>query len=465
MLLTLVPTYRAIRFLGTVTPRWCQPLLFVLLLVGCGGTGNSVFDASTDGDTDAAVIDDSSIPDFPDSSVEAAPPCTGLKCQQVTCGGGGKTTISGTVMAPNGTLPLYNVIVYVPNAPLDPIPSGATCDTCGAMVSGSPIVTTLTDAKGHFSLENVPVGSNIPLVMQVGRWRRLVTLPGVQQCQDNPVAAAVTRLPRNRQEGNIPKIAVTTGGCDPLACLLPKIGIDASEYTVNSGNPQRVTMYAGAGGSGPAGITSATNLWGNAAELKKFDMAIFSCECSENNQNKTNPQAVQQYADQGGKLFGSHYHYTWFQNLIPAWQPTAAWGFSSGSIPAAVDQSFPKGKAMADWLNFQSISPVNVPLTQTTQNVAAVNAPTTRWLYATSGTTTHYLSFNTPVGKLPANQCGKAVFGGMHISGGGGTVDASFPAGCSVSLSAQEKVLAFLFFDLSSCVGDDTKPPVPPLPN
>ena len=386
-------------------------------------------------------------------------------CQQVTCVSG-KTTISGTVYAPNGTLPLYNIIVYVPNAPLDPIPSGATCDTCGATVSGSPIVTTLTDEKGNFSLENVPVGQNIPLVMQVGKWRRQVTIPNVTQCVDNPIADKnLTRLPKNQAEGNIPKIAVTTGGCDPLACLLPKVGIDASEYGISAASGKRVTMYAGSSGSGPSGITSATNLWGSLAELKKFDMAIFSCECSENNQNKTNPQAVQQYADSGGKIFGSHYHYTWFQNLIPAWQSTASWGFGSGSTPAFVDQSFPKGKSMALWLGYQTptISPTNVPLTQTTQNVATVNPPTTRWLYANGGTTTHYLSFNTPVGKPPANQCGKAVYGGMHI--GSGTVDTSFPSGCAGPLTPQEKVLAFLFFDLSSCVGDDTKPPVPPTPN
>lgn len=442
--------------------------LFVLLLVGCGSTGNSVFDASTDGDTtDAAVLDDTSIPEFPDSSVEAAPPCTGIKCQQVTCGGGGKTTLSGTVYAPNGTLPLYNVVVYVPNAPLAPITNGTTCDTCGSTLSGSPIVTTLTDALGHFSLENVPVGANIPLVMQVGKWRRQVTIPAVAQCQDTPLAAAVTRLPRNQLEGSIPKIAVTTGGCDPLACILPKIGLDASEFGVNSNGAQKVTLYAGTGGSGPAGIQSAGTLWNNAAELKKFDVALFSCECSEYNNTKTNPAAVQQYLDSGGRLFGSHYHYTWHKNLIPAYKNAAQWGPSASGTPYLVDTSFPKGKALADWMSGPEVQASTVYgqvlINEPRYDVGAVNAPTTRWIYG--GGTTHYLSFNTPVGQPVANQCGKAVHAGMHIGSGGGTVSASFPVGCTASLSAQEKVLAFLFFDLSSCVGDDTKPPVPPLPN
>ena len=223
----------------------------------------------------------------------------------------GKTTVSGTVFAPNGTLPLYNVIVYVPNAPLDPIPSGATCDTCGGQVSGSPIVTALTDAKGNFVLENVPVGSDIPLVMQVGKWRRQITIPAVTACVDTKLTNPQdTRLPKNRTEGNIPKIAITTGGCDPLACLLPKIGIDASEYSVSSAGPQRVTMYAGSGGSGPTGITPAANLWGSELYVAELDMSIFCCECNEHNENKTNPTSWLNYVNSHCKVCRSHYLYT-----------------------------------------------------------------------------------------------------------------------------------------------------------
>lgn len=454
-------------------------------LVACGGHSGSPFDqdaAANEGQEGGPCFADATCAgdlvcrdglcqqDFPpvldDGGAEAAPPCVGLKCQQVTCGGGTTTTVTGTVYAPNGTLPLYNVIVYVPNAALDPIPSGAVCDKCGSTVSGSPVVTTLTDYLGHFTLKDVPVGTNIPLVVQVGKWRRSFNIPTVQQCQNNPMPKNLLRLPKNRTEGSIPKIAVATGGCDPLACILPKIGLDAGEFGVSSNGPQKVTLYVGEYGSGPNGIQPAGNLWNSASEMKKFDVALFSCECDEFNQDKTNPAVVQQYLDSGGRLFGSHYHYTWHKNLIPAYQGTAQWGYSSGTQPYLVDTSFPKGKALADWMNGPEVAASTVYgqvlINESRQDVSAVNPPTTRWIYG--GQTIHYLSFNTPVGKPVAQQCGKAVHAGMHIGSGGGDVDSSFPSSCTKNLSAQEKVLAFLLFDLSSCIQDETKDPTPPPP-
>src|SRR5262245_15849830 len=93
--------------------------------------------------------------------------CIGLECQVVDCERQSKplTTVSGTVYAPNGTLPLYAVNVYVPRDPVPPFEEGAQCGRCSDPLPGTPIVSTQTDEAGKFSLPNVPSGDNIPLVI------------------------------------------------------------------------------------------------------------------------------------------------------------------------------------------------------------------------------------------------------------------------------------------------------------
>jgi hypothetical protein len=435
----------------------------LIILFGCSSHSENVF---PDGLSEREGGPD---PMFEDTGPPARGPCVGLKCQQVACTNQKKTSISGTVYMPNGTLPAYNAVVYVPNAELDNISSGASCEQCGTSVSGAPIVTTLTNAGGRFKLDDVPAGKDIPLVVQLGKWRRKFILPSIAPCEENPVLGNTLRLPKKRSEGDLPRIAVTTGGCDPLACILPKIGIDPTEYGTNSASQDKVILYSGVGGEGPNGIAPATSLWTSVSELKKFDMVILSCECSEYNETKgaPAPAALEEFVDSGGRVFGSHYHYTWFRNLISSWQSTATWVNSLSGEPNLIDRTFPKGKALADWM--QVVEPSQkygeIPIAQATYNVAAVNSPTTRWLYSNyGGDTTHYLSFNAPVGVPASQQCGKAVYGGMHISAAGGSVDANFPNACTTTLSPQEKVLAFLLFDLASCIQEDANPPQPPPP-
>ena len=129
---------------------------------------------------------------------DAEPPCRGLECNQVWCGATGTTSLSGKVYDPSGTVPLYNAIVYVPNAALTPFTEGISCDKCGTTPSGAPIATALTDAKGDFTLKNVPVGVDVPVVVQIGRWRRKVVIPAgkVNKCGDAKLGAGTTRLPR-----------------------------------------------------------------------------------------------------------------------------------------------------------------------------------------------------------------------------------------------------------------------------
>ena len=168
--------------------------------------------------------------------------CVGLQCQQMSCPGGGTTTLTGKVFAPNGTLPLYNAIVYVPNSTPAPFTDGVTCDRCSGSVSGDPVVITTTDSSGSFTLTNVPVGNNIPLVIQLGKWRRQTTIPSVPSCVSTPLDAGITTLPKNHTLGDIPKMAIVTGSADPLECLLLKIGLDASEISEPGGSRPHLVL-------------------------------------------------------------------------------------------------------------------------------------------------------------------------------------------------------------------------------
>ena len=365
------------------------------------------------------------------------------------------TAITGKVFAPNGTLPLYNVTVYAPISDPPPFPAGVQCGQCATQLPGGSYTSAISDAQGNFRLEGVPAGQNVPIIVTTGKWRRKVIVPNVQACTDNALPDGTFRLPKNRTEGELPKIAVVTGGCDPLACILTKLGIDTTEFGSSSAGAQAVTFYNGSGGTAPGTPAASTVLHGSLDEMKKYDLLINSCECSEHNENKTNPDLLKQYADLGGRVFGSHFHYTWSKNLIPSWQGTASWVSGSNTTPDLVDMTHPAGMAMAQWLVTVGASTTlgQIPLSVKTYNAGAVVAPTTRWLYASGAApaTTHYLSFNTPVGVMKEQQCGKVVYAGMHVSAG--SVGTTFPMSCGVPFTPDEKALVFLLFDLTSCVG------------
>jgi hypothetical protein len=425
--------------------------------------------------------------------------CTQGSCTATTCAAGVKTTVSGTVFDPAGKVPLYNVVVYVPNAPLDPVPEGASCDRCDATLSGKPIASALTDEKGHFVLDNAPVGADVPLVIQVGKWRRQITAPtDVAACADTPIADVnLTRLPRNQGEGHIPKMALTTGNADALECLLRKIGIDDAEFTP-AGGTGRVNLYAGAGGTnrymttlnGGAAIDGVEPWWDSLANLMGYDILLHSCEGTENPTNKSMAarQAFLDYTSAGGRAFLSHWHNYWLEHG-PAPLPMTATFDHQGDPPspftATVDTTFPKGQALANWL-------VNVGGSTTLgqlqilagkHTVDAVNPMySQRWIYsdpmpAARQATLHnpsvqYLALNTPAGAPTAQQCGRVVLSDIHVSNAGNNtgmpVDQSnpnlpFPTGCrTTDLTAQEKALEFMLFDLSSCIIPDTSIPQPP---
>jgi len=406
-------------------------------------------------------------------------PCTGLCLKIPTCPAGSTTTITGTVRAPGHAPwpsgvsvygvpdPLYGATVYIPNAPVAAFAPGVACDKCGAPVSGSPLMTATTGPDGKFTLTGTPAGTSIPLVIQIGRWRRQVTIPTVTACVANTVAPDLSRLPRNKTEGDIPLTAISTGNVDALECVLRKIGVDDAEFTTSAG-AGRIRLYRDNGASAGGGTTAASTLYGSLAELSKHDMVLFSCVGAQVDKTAAQQKNVIDYTNLGGRVFATHFSYVWLYNDAP-FSGTAGWKINQATptdpLLTTIDTTFPKGIAFSKWLDNVGASTapgsnqvyVNVPR----HDFDSVIPPSQRWVYwGTAPTPIHY-TFNTPVGTPAASQCGRVVFSDFHVANSA-TSGTTFPASCSATpLTAQEKVLEFMLFDLASCITPDVPPPPP----
>jgi hypothetical protein len=414
-----------------------------------------------------------------------------------SCAGGGHTTISGTVFDPAGKNPLNNVVIFAPRdvTQLPKIVRGtSSCNTCDTPI-GDYYAAAISDSKGHFTLSDVPTGSNVPFVAQTGKWRYVFRVT-TKDCANTAVADGVARLPRNHMEGDMPQMALLTGSADNLGCFLSGIGIANSEFTAPHGGG-RLDIYKGlnngapgvAGGTAGDCTTSSCPLWQSKASLEAYDIVLLACEGGEHPETK--PQsaltAMHDWLDEGGKAFATHYHYYWFVNGPPDFKGVANWGNTGILDPAAgfgnynINTSFAGGKTFDEWLG--NVGALNndgtISLTSVAASINTVNPPTLQWIWGggsigDSGVIdpTKYMSFGTPIGGItPADAgaeaakqyCGKAVVTDLHA--GGTRPNGDLPTACSAAdLSAQEKALEFLFFDLAACVRDETVPEMMPPP-
>jgi hypothetical protein len=332
-----------------------------------------------------------------------------------------------------------------------------TCSQCGGEVSGNPLVETQTGPDGTFTLQNVPAGTDIPLVIQLGRWRRQITIPSVAPCTNTALTTDQTRLPRNKGEGDIPLTAIATGYADGVECVLIKMGIDEAEFTQpNQGG--RVHMYLSNGADDGPGTPSAEDLWSDPATLARYDEVLLPCEGQAIDKAVSDQQNLIAYTGAGGRVFTTHYGYTWLYN-DPPFSGTA--NFNPATTGAGVtqtgfvDTSSAKGQDLATWLGVVGAlsGPDQVSLVNTRFDVTSVNPPSEQYIYATSPSqTTLQYGFTTPVGSPPTQQCGRVIFSDFHVVDQ--MVDlATFPSECAMKpMTSQEKALEFMLFDLASCV-------------
>ncbi len=419
------------------------------------------------------------------------PGCTDPLCDKIPlCTSGTETSITGTVYAPNGIEPLYNAVVYIPKGTVEPFPDTISCDRCDT--PRPAIASAVTGPDGKFTLKGaIPAGTNIPIVIELGRWRRYHVIPNVAQCVPNPLPAASTRLPKKQEEfhvrDNIPRMAMVTGSVDALECVLRKIGIDDSAF----GNPtttdrfKRIQFYQDNGARINGSTPSWTSLVDDSTTMSRFDAIILACRASERDLSGTtngNRMArLRAYADAGGRVFATHWSRAWIRQ-DSTWTGVATWGSGNGAtsgdgdpLVSDVVTTFTKGTHFAQWLsNVGALSsPLPTPKVEILASRTSISdLPTAskgvKWITSPSSPdvkTVQHMTFNTPYTATdPKNYCGRVLFSDFHVNNASVGTSTNFPSECTAGgLTDQEKILEFMLFDLASCVNGDNLPP-PPAP-
>ena len=209
--------------------------------------------------------------------------------------------------------------------------------------------------------------------MQVGKWRRQVTIPTVTSCVDNPITDAnLTRLPRTQSEGHMPKIALTTGGSDAIECFLREIGIADSEFTTDAGTG-RVNLYVGGDGHGERagdadqllGRARWRDLPGRADALVEHQQAarlrhphaLLRGGAVPRRQEALHRQHQEATPIRAGASSIRHLHFYWLRNGPTPWPTTAVYLGAQNDFPkppmsvtATIDTTFPKGAAFGQWM-------------------------------------------------------------------------------------------------------------------
>ena len=242
---------------------------------------------------------------------------------------------------PAGKIPLYNVAVYVPNTSTAGAAAGRRCAELARPGTrrrwSAPSPTPGATSRSR----TCPSAANIPLIVQVGKWRMQYTLSNVSSAsRTTPQSLAGTKLqmPRNHMEGDIPNIAVSTGSRRLARVPAPPHGSRRERvHRRPDGRGAHPHLHGRRLGGRPgrsrherpASKQSYQYLWNTDASMEAYDLVLLSCEGSETSfLNDAGRTVLSDYTNDGGRVFASHYHYSWFTPTGPfsmVSPPLATW--------------------------------------------------------------------------------------------------------------------------------------------
>jgi hypothetical protein len=358
----------------------------------------------------------------------------------------------GTVLAPEGTVPISNALVYLAPSMPAPLAPGVFCDKCVELPAGTPY--TYSKADGTFKLPVYAAGPQV-LVVQKGHFRRARKVTAT--AGNNPVPGDVTKLPGapDPQNGDeIPRIGVTFGGFDKIELSLKKLGITSFDrYGKDPFNDPKGL---------PPSVGQPFDLLDSQEKLAQYHIVLLPCALgglSCGAPSAPQKDNLRKYVSGGGKLYVTDYSYEYVNQTWPGfitWKDKNGKDMNASSPwgAACQDGAYTKpGTAndpgLASWLgaigekNFDLkdswtiISKVN-PMASTDADGKPVTVTPKVWM-TSNGTGPSTVSFD--------QQCGRVLFSTYHAEGG--EADA---------LLAQEKALLFILLEVGVCVGKQPEP-------
>jgi hypothetical protein len=277
--------------------------------------------------------------------------------------------LTGTVHAPNGTVPVSGALVYLTDTMPTPPVDGVYCEECVEFTC-EQTQGTLTGIDGSFSLD-ADSGTGKYLVVQKGQFLRVTQMD---------VAAGTTAMPQaqtdlpgewNPPGGEwMPRIAVGDGSYDRIEDALGKLGLgDTMIATMEEtlvGGTAAFDLYDNGRDPATDGHTSQgsfASLLDSPSMLAQYHIIFIPCSSDVTNLTPTRIQNIRDWVEAGGRWYASDWSGEMIRDVFPEYQNfyESAGSLDLGSYDAP---STTPDQGLEDWLGalppaLQDINPLN----------------------------------------------------------------------------------------------------------
>ena len=393
-------------------------------------------------------------------------------------------TLTGTVYAPDGQIPVSGAVVYTTDAPPPGIPQHVYCDECLEISCDDQHV--LTDPDGTFSLPTYAGGGRY-LVVKKGQFMRVTELDVDEG--DAILDEELTTLPGvNEPDAGlyIPRIALGHGSYDRLEDALGKIGLGDVMYDGFGGEilvpgTESFDIWDNGGWPDSYGLDSLgsfADLVGDPERLSQYHVIFVPCSSDLPAQDDPTVQEnIRAWVAAGGRWYVADWSNEWVGNVFPEYQTFVGDGLGTDlglydSLGQVLDQG------LLEWLEalpqeLADINPLNpdawenhatlddLPQVLTKANWSAIDTVSEVVVEDGEGNlvdVSHKVWIEGPTpGVAPGTHpltvtgqfgCGKIQFTSYHTAEGGSYV----------GLTPQELVLVYTILEIGVCQ-EPTPPP------